>query len=191
MSTIQRDNPGQTYAGGRNWREKVRFRKAAEDDLREIEWDGAYTKYRRVYQNVYERSMLGLAVMWVIELPGFGLIGQAFVQLKMNDPNFANGRTRAYLHSFRVRPAMRNHGLGTELMRMIEQDLLQRGFRELTLNVARENKQALQLYERLGYNIIKKISGKWSFYDDQGKLQNEVEPGYRLMKVLTAPKSEG
>lgn len=184
MSTIQRDNPGPTDASGDSWRNQVRYRKAVEADLHEIEWEGAYTKYRRVYQNVYERVALGLALMWVAELPGFGLVGQAFVQLKMHDRSCANGRTRAYLHSFRVRPAMRNRGLGTKLMQIIEQDLIQRGFRELTLNVAEDNQDALRLYRRLEYKVIKKIPGKWSFYDDQGKLQEVAEPGFRLMKVL-------
>jgi len=184
MSTIQRDNPGPANTNQDSWRANVRYRKAVEADLRMIEWEGAYTKYRRVYQNVYERTALGLAVMWVAELPGFGLIGQAFVQLKMHDRSCANGRTRAYLHSFRVRPAMRSHGLGTRLMEIIEQDLIQRGYRELTLNVAEDNENALRLYRRLGYTVMKKISGEWSFYDDQGKLQEVVEPGFRLMKVL-------
>ena len=185
MSTIQRDNPGQANASGDNWYAQVRYRQAIEADLHEIEWEGAYAKYRRVYQNVFERAALGLAMMWVADLPGFGLVGQAFVQLKMHDRSCANGRTRAYLHSFRVRPAMRNRGLGTKLLQIIEQDLIQRGFRELTLNVAEDNENALRLYRRLGYTVEKKIPGEWSFYDDQGKLQEVAEPGYRLIKVLS------
>jgi len=185
MSTIQTDSPRPADASGDSWHSRVRFRQAVEGDLREIEWEGAYTKYRRVYQNVYERAALGLALMWVAELPGFGLVGQAFVQLKMHDRSCANGRTRAYLHSFRVRPSMRNRGLGTKLMQIIEQDLIQRGFRELTLNVAEDNHKALRLYRRLGYTVEKTIPGKWSYHDDQGKLQQEAEPGFRLMKVLT------
>lgn len=168
-----------------DWLSRVRFREAVEADLREIEWEGNYQKYRQVYADVYRRTGRGLALMWLADLPEFGLVGQGFVQLKMHDKSCANGRTRAYIHSFRVRPGMRNRGLGTALMEHIENDLLQRGFREVTLNVAEENDGALRLYQRLGYSILKKIPGKWSFYDDKGKLQHVVEPGFRLLKTLS------
>jgi len=184
MSSLQMDDQESASYHGDGWLERVRYREAVEADLREIEWDGAYTQYRQVYADVYRRTGRGLALMWVAELPELGLVGQAFVQLKMHDRSCANGRTRAYLHSFRVRPAMRNRGMGTALMAFIEQDLLQRGFHEVTLNVAEDNEGALRLYQRLGYSVVKKISGKWSFYDDKGKLQNVVEPGYRLLRVL-------
>ncbi|MGD2026250.1 MAG: GNAT family N-acetyltransferase [Anaerolineales bacterium] len=162
----------------------MRFRLAVEDDLREMEWEGRYKRYRRVYKDVYHRASRGLALMWVVELPSFGLIGQAFIQLKMRDRSCANGTSRAYIHSFRVRPSLRNRGIGTDLMAHIEQDLKARGFQEVTLNVAEDNHGALRLYERLGYQIMKKIPGTWSYYDDRGKLRHVSEPGFRLMKVL-------
>ena len=167
-----------------NWLENVKIRLAAKTDLREMEWEGEYQHFRMVYADVYDRSRRGLALMWVAELPGEGLLGQAFVQLRMSDSSSADGRKRAYLHSFRVRPSVRGQGLGTAIMRHVEQDLLRRGFRELTLNVAEENLGAIRLYQRLGYKIIKKIPGKWAYYDDQGRLQTVAEPGYRLIKRL-------
>jgi ribosomal protein S18 acetylase RimI-like enzyme len=184
MSSIQKDELGAASYQGDSWLRRVRYRKLVEADLREIEWEGEYSMYRRVYADVYQRVERGLALMWVAELPEFGLVGQAFVQLKMHDRSCANGRTRAYIHSFRVRPAMRSRGLGSAIMAFIEQDLIQRGFHEVTLNVAEDNEGALRLYQRLGYKVLKKISGKWSFYDEKGKLQNMVEPGYRLIKIL-------
>lgn len=160
------------------------FRQAVEADLREMEWEGSYKRYRRVYKDVFQRASSGLALMWVVELPSFGMVGQAFVQLKMRDRSCANGTNRAYIHSFRVRPAFRSRGIGSALMAHIETDLQRRGFQEVTLNVAEDNPGALRLYQRLGYLIIKKIPGRWSFYDDTGKLQHVSEPGYRLMKRL-------
>ena len=69
-------------------------------------------------------------------------------------------------------------------MRHIEEDLIKRGYRELTLNVAEENEGALRLYRRMGYQIVKRIPGEWAYYDDQGRLQTVVEPGFRLIKPL-------
>ena len=184
MSSLQKDDPYLAANPGDGWLSRVRYRKAVEADLREMEWEGAYKRFRQVYADVYHRAARGLALMWVAELPEFGLAGQAFVQLKMHDLSTANGKTRAYIHSFRVRPAMRGRGLGTAIMAFIERDLIQRGFKEVTLNVAEENEGAMRLYRRLGYTVVKKIPGNWSYYDDKGKLQHVVEPGYRLVKWL-------
>lgn len=165
--------------------EDIHIRQAVKADLRVMEWEGAYQRFRGVYADVFARANRGLAVMWVAETVDNGLAGQAFVQLKMTDPNCADGRKRAYLHSFRVRPEIRRQGLGTAIMQHVESDLIQRGFKELTLNVAEDNPGAIRLYQRLGYRILKKISGQWSFYDDQGQLQHISEPGYRLIKKLS------
>lgn len=166
------------------WLYEVMIRPAEGRDLRQIEWEGEYRRFRRVYQDVFERTKKGLALMWLAELPDGVLAGQGFVQLKMNDRSSADGKRRAYLHSFRVRPEYRNSGLGTAIMDHIESDLTRRGFRELTLNVAEENAGALRLYRRRGFEVVKRISGEWSFYDDQGQLRSVSEPGFRLMKTL-------
>lgn len=184
MTSRSMNDPQRANNRPPEWLENVNIRLAAKSDLREMEWEGEYQHFRTVYADVYDRSKRGLALMWVAELPGKGLLGQAFVQLKMSDRSSADGRKRAYLHSFRVRPSVRGEGLGTAIMYHVEQDLLRRGFRELTLNVAEENEGAIRLYQRLGYRIVKKIPGEWAYYDDQGRLQTVAEPGYRLIKKL-------
>lgn len=185
MSTSQTLNTGPSQdKPSPEWLSRVVIRHVAEEDLPSLEWEGEYSRYRRNYSDAYKRTKTGRAVMWVLELPGSGLIGQVFVQLDMQDKSCANGRSRAYIHSFRVRPAMRGHGLGTWLMDHTEQDLAQRGFREITLNVAEENEGAMRLYKRLGYKIAKRIPGRWSYYDEKGILRHVSEPGFRLKKSL-------
>jgi ribosomal protein S18 acetylase RimI-like enzyme len=169
-----------------SWLQQLVVRHAQETDLRAIEWGGAYLRFRNVYADVYRRAERGLAVMWVAEHPDWGLVGQAFVQFKSNDRKTADGRRRAYMHSLRVRPSWRGRGVGTHILDVLEKDLLARGFREVTLNVARENEGAIRLYERLGYKIIKEIPGSWSYYDPDNVLRHVREPGYRMMKKLQA-----
>jgi ribosomal protein S18 acetylase RimI-like enzyme len=190
MSTSHRTDPyPEQEKHPPEWVSKIVIRQAVEADLLDMEWEGAYTRYRKNYAEVYQRTTRGKAIMWVLDLPGFGLVGQVFVQLKMQDRNCANGKTRAYIHSFRVRPAMRGHGLGTWLMNHAEMDLNRRGFREVTLNVAEVNEEALRLYAKLGYEKIKRIPGRWSYYDDKGVLRHISEPGFRLMKRLSSDSS--
>ena len=176
-SEVPPKNPG--------WLIDLQVRNAKKEDLPALEWEGEYTHFRRVYAEVYRRTKHGLAVMWLAEAQGPGIIGQAFVQLKLSrNSALADGKRRAYLHSFRVQPEFRQFGVGATIMQVAENYLKKRGFRELALNVARDNPGALRLYRRLGYQVIGEDPGVWSFLDDQGKLQQVEEPGYRMLKKL-------
>lgn len=168
-----------------DWLGRVCIRQARRTDLLEMEWEGEYQRFRRIYRDVFQRTEQGLALMWVAELPGTGVIGQVFVQLNTDfHPELADGKERAYVHAFRVRPAYRNAGLGARLMAMVEEDLLERGFKFVYLMVAQENPGALRLYQRLGYEIHSTDPGRWSFRDDQGLVQHVHEPGWRMRKAL-------
>ncbi len=166
------------------WVKQIIIRQGIEYDLREMEWEGQFSRFRRVYADVYRRMEEGKANIWVAELPSFGLVGQALVQYSMHDKSCADGKKRGYLHSFRVRSAMRNYGIGSRLLAIVEQDLLARGFKEMTLNVAEDNQDAIRLYKRLDFEFVKRIPGRWSYYDEHGTLQHVIEPGYRLRKKL-------
>ncbi|MDH5506190.1 MAG: GNAT family N-acetyltransferase [Anaerolineae bacterium] len=155
------------------------------DDLPALEWDGEFAHFRRMYLQVYKRMLAGLALMWVVELPGHGVVGQAFVQFTSKaDPSLANGKTRAYIHSFRIKPKFRNMGLGSKLMQLVEADLIRRGYKLVTLNVSRSNRGARRLYMRLGYRVMEKDPGRWSYHDEKGVLQHVNEPGWRMEKRL-------
>lgn len=133
--------------------------------------------------------------MWVVESPHGEMIGQAFVMLKSGEREAADGERRAYLFAFRIKPAWRNQGVGSYLMHAVEDDLRQRGFQFLTLNVAKDNPDALRLYRRLGYRIIGSRPGKWSYKDHEGRVHHEHEPAWRMMRRIAVdgekPKSRG
>jgi ribosomal protein S18 acetylase RimI-like enzyme len=156
-----------------------------EADLPALEWEGEFTHFRRVYARAFERARAGNAALWLADAEPDLVIGQVFVLLNNElDPLLADGRSRAFIHSFRVRPAYRDLGLGTRLMHHAEADLRARGFTTVALNVARENAAALRLYERLGYRQLHPISGYWSFIDHLGQERQLHEPGWRLGKDL-------
>jgi ribosomal protein S18 acetylase RimI-like enzyme len=168
-----------------DWLSYVKIRQAEKWDLKALEWEGAYKRFRRIYADVFRRAQYGEALMWVADLPGSGLIGQAFVQLNSDHrPELANGKTRAYVHAFRVRPRYQNAGLGTRLMQYVESDLIARDYLAVILAVAKDNPNARRLYERLGYEVIAPDSGRWSYRDDRGVLRHVVEPGWRMRKNL-------
>ena len=160
------------------------IRQVREADLLALEWEGEYQKYRRMFTSLYKESLSGRTLLWVITLPDGELIGQAFVMLKSSERDAADGQNRAYLFAFRVKSSWRNHGIGQTLMRFVESDLQTRGFKFITLNVAKDNQAALRLYKRLGYRVIGSRSGNWTYRDHQGRLQHVNEPAWRMIKDL-------
>jgi ribosomal protein S18 acetylase RimI-like enzyme len=167
-----------------DWLSKVKIRYLTQADLPELEWEGEYTRFRRVYADAYKQAKNGRAVLWVIDLPGVSIIGQLFVSLFSNRSELANGFSRAYIYSVRVRPEYRSCGLGTILMRTAEADLKRRCFEWATLNVARDNYRGRQFYERLGYQVVAPEAGRWSYRDENGIKRDVVEPAWRMEKYI-------
>lgn len=162
-----------------------RVRVLKPDDAHALEWGGEYIHFRHLYAQAFERAAAGHSILWGIEDAQNQLVGQVFVLLVAeHDPLSADGSRRAFIHSFRVRPEHRNLGLGSCLLTHAEQDLLARGFRWVTLNVAEDNPGAMRLYERLGYRPLQRVSGHWSFIDHEGRQRHMHEPGWRMGKEL-------
>lgn len=162
----------------------VCIRQAEKDDLINLEWSGEYTHFRRLYADTYMMVEQGKAVIWIAEVDGHGLIGQCFVSLKGNRPELADGVVRAYIYGFRIMPEYRNLGVGTKVMYTIEEDLWKRGFRQVTLNVGKDNTDARRFYLRLGYVVAGSDPGRWSYIDDKGKRRDMHEPAWRMVKNL-------
>jgi ribosomal protein S18 acetylase RimI-like enzyme len=162
----------------------VCIRQAEKRDLIDLEWEGEYTHFRRLYSDTFSLVQQGSAVIWIAELNGAGLIGQCFVSLKRNQRELADGVQKAYIYGFRVKPTYRNKGIGTEIMSTIERDLRMRKFQQVTLNVGQENHKARRFYERLGYIVVGSDPGYWSYIDDKGKRVDMHEPAWRMVKTL-------
>ncbi|MBW6466279.1 MAG: GNAT family N-acetyltransferase [Brevefilum sp.] len=163
---------------------QLSIRPVTRADLPALEWDGAYWMYREMYADLYQSCLAGRTLMWVVVEPGGELIGQVFVMLKSGERDAADGEERAYVFSFRVKSGWRNQGIGGYLMGFVEEDLRQRGFKIVTLNVAKENQAAQRLYQRLGYQVVGSRPGTWSFRDPDGVLHRVKEPSWRMMKNL-------
>jgi len=166
------------------------IRQVEKADLPALEWGNAYLKYRRMFASLYRNAQTGKTLMWIIETPQHEIIGQAFVMLKSSERNAADGTSRAYIFALRVKTAWRNMGIGTHLMHFVEDDLCNRGYKYVTLNVAKDNPDALRLYERLGYQITGSRPGIWSYKDHEGKVQYVEEPAWRMRKRLGLGKGE-
>lgn len=163
---------------------QVQIRKATDSDLIHLEWDGEYRHFRKLYQEIFESSKKGDAILWVVEINRSGVIGQVFIQLNSGRKELADGITRAYLYGFRIHPHHRNQGIGSYVLKHVETDLYSRGFSTVCLNVGRENIDARRLYHRKGYKIVGMEAGEWSYPDDNGQRTYVHEPAWRMEKLL-------
>jgi ribosomal protein S18 acetylase RimI-like enzyme len=153
------------------------IREATESDLPALEWEGEYRHFRALFRTSLMEARLGQRALLLAEQDR-RLIGQLFVHL-----GGGVGGT-GYLYAFRVRPEVRNRGIGTRLIEEAELLLRRRGCRRAVISVGKDNPGARRLYERLGYRVCAEDPGQWSFVDDQGETRQVSEPSYVLEKRL-------
>ena len=167
--------------------QKVVIRPIRETELPALEWDGAYTRYRKVFRQTYEDAVRGQRVM-LVALASVQIVGQVFIQLSSTERRYADGYSRGYLYSLRVRPEWQARGIGTRLVKAAEATLRARGFNMAVIAAGKENPRARQLYERLGYRAFADDPGVWYFQDVNGVQQSVAEPCWVMEKRLAAER---
>jgi ribosomal protein S18 acetylase RimI-like enzyme len=181
---VQRIGYQPVYPIDRSFLGQVEIRPVRQGDLRALEWEGEYSHFRRLYSDVFQSTTKGDALMWTADLPGIGLIGQLFVQLNAARKELADGKSRAYIYGFRVKPSYRGLGVGSCLLSAAEADLARREYRWISLNVGRQNEDALRFYKRYGYQVVAAEPGCWSYQDEHGRRHEVHEPAWRMEKRI-------
>jgi len=164
--------------------QQIIIRQARKRDLPALEWEGEFSHFRHLFAEAYRLQELGDVIMWVIDLPEYGLIGQLFIQLYGPNQIQTSKPKYAYIYGFRIRPDYRGLGIGSQFLQSVESDLTRRGFKRISLNVARDNDAARRMYERAGYHVVAPEPGIWSYLDDKGHRKFVNEPAWRMQKIL-------
>lgn len=164
--------------------EKIEIRPLIASDLAALEWEGEYKHFRNLYADLFEKIQNGHSHAWVAVNDHNYMVGQVFLQMRSDRLELADGWNRAYLYSFRIRPLYRNLGIGTHMLKVLEDFLVKEGYTRVTLNVARDNLAAVRLYHRYGYKIVAEEPGIWTYPDDEGTWQTVNEPSWRMEKIL-------
>ena len=167
-----------------NYARDIIIRPLEKRDLPALEWDGEYIHFRNIFIDLMKKIEKGTAKAWVAVTHDSYMVGQVFLQLASDRTELADGWNRAYLYSFRIKPEYRNLGLGTKMLDVLENCLLDLNYSRLTLNVARENKDAIRLYQRLGFSIVAEEPGIWSYPDQYNIWRTVHEPSWRMEKSL-------
>lgn len=65
---------------------------------------------------------------------------------------------RGWIYSLAVRPESRRRGVGTALMRHVEQALRERGCPKINLQLLMSNRETVRFYETLGYVVEERVN---------------------------------
>lgn len=79
------------------------------------------------------------------------IVGTMQLIFKMEKDYYADGKNRVHLHHARVSEELRGKGIGSQLVRVAEDEARRRELKEITLGVEETNTKAIKLYEKLGY----------------------------------------
>jgi len=92
----------------------------------------------------------GNAEFWAIEHHA-RLIGELYLFKCLDDHDFADGKTTAYLYGFQIEEIMRGKGLGTMLMNRAFERLRELNFEYVTIGVDPDHAANARLYRRMGF----------------------------------------
>jgi ribosomal protein S18 acetylase RimI-like enzyme len=156
----------------------VTIRVASDHDLRALEWEGMFEEHREIIAAAYARQQQRSIVMLVAETGG-RLVGQIWIDLT----KFAS-RGAGFLWAFRVHPASRCAGIGTELLGAAEAWLASHAFESGTLGVEKDNVRAMRLCRRLGYEIAGELVERYSYTTPTGESHEVTVDQWLLEKRL-------
>lgn len=125
---------------------ELRIRRATLRDVRrmaEIE--------QACFEKAYPEALLALFVTSERYISLVAEVGGVIVGLAVGELEEHEHKRVGHIWTLEVLPAYRNRGIGTRLLKALEEELAARGAREFYLEVRVGNEPAIHLYEKLGY----------------------------------------
>ncbi|MEJ2667425.1 MAG: peptidase C39 family protein [Deinococcales bacterium] len=122
------------------------------------------------------------AELWVAESGG-EVVGDAVVL-------FRKGFASARLYSLVVRPESRGRGVARALLAQVEEGARERGAVAVRLEVREDNKPAIALYRKCGYEVVGRTSDYYEDHSDALRMQKRfASGGATLLGVPYYPQS--
>jgi ribosomal protein S18 acetylase RimI-like enzyme len=147
----------------------VSFRSTINQDdivqvMKVVETFGAIAENLVKIKNYITKELLELGdnrILYLLE-GETRVIGMVQLILKKadGDPELANGKDTAHIHSLQVAKDLHRQGYARHLMQELEKEASRIGLTKLTLGVDRDNEKARNLYSSLGYTLLKEVEGR-------------------------------
>ena len=129
--------------------EGLRIRRATLSDVRrlaEIE--------RACFEEGYPEALLAFFITHERYVSLVAEVGGVVIGLAVGELEEHEHKKVGHVWTIEVLPAYQNKGIGTRLLKALEEELAARGVTEFRLEVRVNNSPALHLYEKLGYERI-------------------------------------
>jgi ribosomal protein S18 acetylase RimI-like enzyme len=159
---------------------EVIIRVCRAEDLPQLEWFGMFSHHRQLFAEALARQLRGEVMMLLGDLDGYP-VGQAWIDLVKREREGIG-----YIWAVRVFPLLRNHGIGSQLMRCAEHALRQRGVPTAEVGVEKSNPDARRLYERLGYSVTGEVVEQYAYTTPEGVHATHVVDQWLMHKRLDA-----
>jgi GNAT superfamily N-acetyltransferase len=148
------------------------------DDLRRLEWFGAFTVHRQIIAETFAMQERGEGLMLVCDVRGFP-VGQVWIKFSHAQPKTAR------LWALRVMEPYQSRGIGERLIRHAETILAERQFCLCEIGVYKENTWPQRLYERLGYRLSHALTEPFTYVTPSGEIRREIADQWILCKCLS------
>lgn len=112
----------------------------------------------------------GNAEFWTLNDNG-QIIGELYIFWELNDKDFADGKSRAYLCAFRIKSEYRKKGYGSFLLKEILEYIKKKSIQIVTIGVDETEDQNIRMYHRFGF--INKIK---DCFEDPCNVDDEMKP---------------
>lgn len=126
---------------------RATIRACREDDLPALEWMGLFSPDRVIIRDTFEAQRRGEALMLLAVTAEFP-VAQVWVDFWQD--HHIRGAT---LWAVRTFPPLQGAGIGRRLMQAAEHVLARRGIEWAELEVEAANREVLEFYHRLGWQI--------------------------------------
>ena len=112
----------------------------------------------------------GNAEFWTLN-DNSQIIGELYIFWELDDKDFADGKSRAYLCAFRIKNEYRGKGYGSLLLNQTLERMKSKGIQIATIGVDAAEEHNIRLYHRLGFTD--KIK---DCFEDPCNVNREMKP---------------
>lgn len=112
----------------------------------------------------------GNAEFWTLNDNG-QIIGELYIFWQLDDRDFADGKSRAYLCAFRIKSEYRGKGYGSALLKEVLEYIRNKGIQTATIGVDATEEHNIKMYHKFGFtNKIKDC------FEDPCDIDREIKP---------------
>lgn len=181
---IDKDGPQETMEIEQQVRKQVELvgvdslvvNELTEADMNDIDWSGGPLHGESV-QRALDRVPSGEVDYLAVRAPN----GKP---ISIGGIDYAHHEGSGYMWQLGTMEELRGLGIGTHLIKSMEERMQERGVTLATLGVEDDNPRARALYERLGYAVSGPLEDSWEELDDDGNKYTYHATGVMMSKEL-------